>query len=145
PGCIGRHQLQGDKIRRKGRARQNNKKMRTIRVAPRESHGEGNLTFQQVNRVIQGTTLAGRKGMKHEITRFIIGAMRTEALETYLEEGALLIVGNREDAQWRAMDNRSGILITGGFGPAAGIMEKAESLGLPVISTSTDTFSVASV
>src|SRR5690625_3905029 len=36
----------------------------TIRVAPRESHGEGNLTFQQVNRVIQGTTLAGRKGMK---------------------------------------------------------------------------------
>lgn len=117
----------------------------TIRVAPRESHGEGNLTFQQVNRVIQGTTLAGRKGMKHEITRFIIGAMRTEALETYLEEGALLIVGNREDAQWRAIDNRSGILITGGFGPAAGIMEKAESLGLPVISTSTDTFSVASV
>ncbi|KKK35743.1 hypothetical protein WN59_02695 [Salinicoccus sediminis] len=117
----------------------------TIRVAPRESAGEGNLTFQQVNRVIQGTILAGRKGMAHEITRFIIGAMRTEALETYLEEGALLIVGNREDAQWRAMDNRSGILITGGFGPAAGIMEKAESLGLPVISTSADTFSVASV
>ncbi|WP_017549097.1 DRTGG domain-containing protein [Salinicoccus carnicancri] len=117
----------------------------TIRVAPRESAGEGNLTFQQVNRVIQGTILAGRKGMAHEITRFIIGAMRTEALETYLEKGALLIVGNREDAQWRAMDNRSGVLITGGFGPAAGIMEKAESLGLPVISTSADTFSVASV
>lgn len=117
----------------------------TIRVAPRESHGDGNLTFQQVNRVIQGTILAGRKGMNHEITRFIIGAMRTEALETYLEEGALLIVGNREDAQWRALGNRSGMLITGGFGPAAGIIERAESLGLPVISTSADTFSVASV
>ncbi len=39
--------------------------------------------------------------------------MRTDALETYLEEGALLIVGNREDAQWRALENHSGILITG--------------------------------
>ncbi|WP_411841983.1 DRTGG domain-containing protein [Salinicoccus sp. HZC-1] len=116
----------------------------TIRVAPRESHGDGNLTFNQVNRVIQGTILAGRKGMDREISRFIIGAMRTEALETYLEEGALLIVGNREDAQWRAMENGSGMLITGGFGPSRGIIEKAETLGLPVISTSADTFSVAS-
>lgn len=117
----------------------------TIRVAPRESHRDGDLTFKQVNRIIQGTILAGRKGMDHEITRFIIGAMRTEALETYLEEGALLIVGNREDAQWRALENRSGMLITGGFGPAAGIIEKAGDLDLPVISTSADTFSVASV
>ncbi len=117
----------------------------TIRVAPRESHGDGNLTFKQVNRVIQGTPLAGRSGMDREIKRFIIGAMRTEALETYLEEGALLIVGNREDAQWRALDNGSGMLITGGFGPSSGIIEKAEALGLPVISTSADTFSVASV
>ncbi|CAM2967804.1 DRTGG domain-containing protein [Salinicoccus roseus] len=117
----------------------------TIRVAPKEQYIEGNLSFEQVNRVIEGKVLAGAEGLDREISKFIIGAMRTDALETYLEEGALLIVGNREDAQWRALENHSGILITGGFGADAAILEKADALALPVISTTSDTFSVASI
>ena len=117
----------------------------TIRVAPKEQYIEGNLSFEQVNRVIEGKVLAGAEGLDREISKFIIGAMRTDALETYLEEGALLIVGNREDAQWRALENHSGILITGGFGADAATLEKADALALPVISTTADTFSVASI
>ena len=117
----------------------------TIRVAPKEQYIEGNLSFEQVNQVIEGKVLAGAEGLDREISKFIIGAMRTDALETYLEEGALLIVGNREDAQWRALENHSGILITGGFGADAATLEKADALALPVISTTADTFSVASI
>ncbi|TVT29694.1 CBS domain-containing protein [Salinicoccus cyprini] len=117
----------------------------TIRVAPKEEYIAGNLSFEQVNRVIEGKVLAGTGGLDREISKFIIGAMRTDALESYLEEGALLIVGNREDAQWRALENLSGILITGGFGADAEILKQAEALSLPVISTAADTFSVASL
>ena len=117
----------------------------TIRVAPKAQYIEGNLSFERVNQVIEGKVLAGAEGLDREISKFIIGAMRTDALETYLEEGALLIVGNREDAQWRALENHSGILITGGFGADAATLEKADALALPVISTTADTFSVASI
>ncbi|MHC0552214.1 DRTGG domain-containing protein [Salinicoccus sp. CNSTN-B1] len=116
----------------------------TIRVAPKEEYIEGKLSFEQVNRVIEGTVLAGSEGLDGEISRFIIGAMRTEALETYLEEGALLIVGNREDAQRKALENHSGILITGGFGADPKILERADAFKLPVLSTTSDTFTVAS-
>ncbi|GAA3724260.1 CBS domain-containing protein [Salinicoccus jeotgali] len=116
----------------------------TIRVAPKEEYIEGKLSFEQVKRVIEGTVLAGSEGLDGEISRFIIGAMRTEALETYLEEGALLIVGNREDAQRKALENHSGILITGGFGADPKILERADAFSLPVLSTTSDTFTVAS-
>lgn len=117
----------------------------TIRVASKESTREEKLTFKQVNNVIGGTVLAGGQGMDKEISRFIIGAMKTDALVTYLEESALLIVGNRENVQLKAMETRSGILITGGFDTNKEILDKADELSLPVISTDSDTFSVASI
>lgn len=117
----------------------------TIRVVRNEDHLEGHLTFNQVNRVIQGHVLTGNSYLEKEITRFIIGAMATEAMESYLEAGALLIVGNREEAQYFALRNGAGILITGGFGASKEILSQAEELKLPVISTSYDTFSVASI
>lgn len=117
----------------------------TIRVASKETTRDKNLTFKQVSNVIGGTVLAGKQGVDKEISRFIIGAMKTDALVTYLEEGALLIVGNREIVQLKALENHSGILITGGFGTNKEILDKAEELSLPVISTGSDTFSVASI
>lgn len=117
----------------------------TIRIIKREDHIVGNLTFEQVNRVIQGTVLTGAAYLNREISRFIIGAMRTEEIEKYLEDSAFLIVGNREDAQHRAINNGAGILITGGFRASREILDKAEASGVPVISTEHDTFSIASI
>lgn len=117
----------------------------TIRVARNEDHLEGHLTFDQVNRVIQGQVLAGAPFLDKEIKRFIIGAMATEAIESYLEAGVMLIVGNREEAQLAALNNGAGMLITGGFGTSKDILKQAETLKLPVISTSYDTFTVASI
>lgn len=117
----------------------------TIRVIRNEDHLDGHLTFNQVNRVIQGQVLTGTSFLEREITRFVIGAMAAEEIESYLESGAILIVGNREEAQYTAIENGAGILITGGFGASEEIIKRAEASKLPVISTSYDTFSVASV
>ncbi|SOC39201.1 predicted transcriptional regulator [Salinicoccus kekensis] len=117
----------------------------TIRVIKKEDHIVGDLTFDQVNRVIQGAVLTGRQYLDREISRFIIGAMRTEEIGKYLEDGAFLIVGNREDAQLRAINSGAGILITGGFGASPEILKKAEAHKVPVISTEHDTFSIASL
>lgn len=117
----------------------------TLRVVKKEDHLEGEMTFKQVNHVIQGSVLAGSSYLEQEISRFIIGAMRTEEIETYMEKSALLIVGNREEAQLTALNSGAGILITGGFGTERSILNLAEELKLPVISTSYDTFSVASI
>ncbi len=117
----------------------------TIRVIKKEDHIVGDLTFDQVNRVIQGTVLTGHQYLDREISRFIIGAMRTEEIDKYLEDSAFLIVGNREDAQLRAINSGAGILITGGFGASHEILKKAEARKVPVISTGHDTFTIASI
>ena len=51
--------------------------------------------FREVNRVIQGTVLAGEAYLDKEISRILIGAMQTDDIMKYLEPSGLLIVGNR--------------------------------------------------
>lgn len=115
----------------------------SIRVLKEEIQDVSNLSYQQVLSIIEGKILAGHHYMEQVIDRIIIGAMELDALTTYLEPGALLIVGNREDAQKEALETQSGILITGGFTTSNEILQLAEDKKLPVISTTFDTFTVA--
>ena len=79
------------------------------------------------------------------LNRFVIGAMKFEDMEKYLEPGNLLIVGNRKQAQEIAFQRNCAVLLTGGFMASPDIIELANQCELPLISTSYDTFSVASI
>lgn len=117
----------------------------TFRIVQREVKSHGKIMFREVNRVIQGTVLSGENHLDKEISRILIGAMQTEELEKYLEPKGLLIVGNREKSQRVALENGVGLLITGGFGTGEEILKLAEEKELPVISTTHDSFTCASI
>src|SRR5690606_29928015 len=56
-----------------------------------------------------------------------------------------LIIGNREKAYVTGLELGAGVLITAGFGVTDDVRRKADELELPVISSSYDTFTVASL
>lgn len=117
----------------------------TFRIVQREVKSHGKIMFREVNRVIQGTVLTGDNYLDKEISRILIGAMQTEDLVKYLEPSGLLIVGNREKSQRKALENGVGLLITGGFGTGEEILKLAKEKQLPVISTTHDSFTCASI
>jgi predicted transcriptional regulator len=71
--------------------------------------------------------------------------MQQEAMMRYIEPGNLLIVGNREKAHICALEQGAAVLITGGFDTSDEVKQLANVLHLPIISSSYDTFTVASM
>jgi predicted transcriptional regulator len=117
----------------------------TIRVEKKKRSNIHKLTFAEVVRIIDGVVLGGERGLNMPLGKFVIGAMEEDAMKRYIEPGSLLIVGNRNVAHAAALTLGAGVLITGGFEASPSIKELADKLGLPVISCSYDTFSVASM
>lgn len=117
----------------------------TVRIEKLEKRNLGTLTYGQVINIISGTLLGGRKGIHKTLNKFIIGAMTIDAMEKYINPGSLLIVGNREEAQRLALDNECAVLITGGFTCSEEIKKLANDKGLPIISSTHDTFTIASM
>lgn len=115
----------------------------SIRVIKHEIGNVEELTFEQIQHIINGQVISGQENLEKTVGRIIIGAMEIDALTEYLEAGALLIIGNREDAQQVALEHNTGLLITGGFGMSQKILEESRQKNLPVISTPFDTFTVA--
>lgn len=117
----------------------------TVRI---ESKARGNidkLTFREVVNMVDGTVLGGAAGLDKTLGKFVIGAMQQEAMVKYIEAGSLLIVGNRERAHGTALELGAGVLITGGFGTTPDVRRQADELALPLISSTYDTFTVASL
>jgi len=117
----------------------------TIRIEGREADLIDHLTFNEVIKVIDGEILGGRSGLNKKLNRFFIGAMTENAMLRYLSEESLMIIGNREHAQKISLERGAAVLITGGFDANQNIIDLANELELPLMSTSYDTFTVASM
>ena len=89
--------------------------------------------------------MGGERGLDKTLSRFVIGAMTIDAMKMYLSSGSLLIVGNREEAHRLALENDCAVLITGGFMCSQDIRDLANKKGLPVITSSYDTFTIATM
>ncbi|MGI6140248.1 MAG: DRTGG domain-containing protein [Caldicoprobacterales bacterium] len=120
-------------------------RMGTIRVEQDKKRGIERLTFAEAATMVDGTVLGGHRGLNKTLARFVIGAMTPDAMEKYLSSGSLLIVGNREEAFRLALEHDCAVLITGGFGCSEGIKQLADQKGLPVISSTYDTFTTATM
>ncbi len=117
----------------------------TVRVHGDPRTGSQELSFKEVARIVEGELLAGEEGSSENLKKFLIAAMELPAAASYIEAGNLVIVGNRHDIQEYALNHGAPVLVTGGFGVKREILDLAEKNGLPVISTSYDTFSTAAL
>lgn len=117
----------------------------TVRIEKVEKKSIEALTYGEVINIIDGTLLGGKDGIHKTLHKFVIGAMTIDAMEKHITPGCLLIVGNREEAQRLALENESGVLITGGFGCSDEIKKLACEKCLPIIASTYDTFTIASM
>jgi predicted transcriptional regulator len=117
----------------------------TVRIEKVEKKNIETLTYAEVVNIVGGSILGGKDGIYKTLDKFLIGAMTLDAIEGYLSENCLFIVGNREEAQKLALQHNSGVLITGGFDCRQEIKNLANEKSLPIISSAYDTFTIASM
>ncbi len=117
----------------------------TVRIEKVEKRDIERLTYAEVVSIVDGMVLGGRKGLDKTLSRFVIGAMTIDAMKKYLSSGSLLIVGNREEAHRLALENDCAVLITGGFSCSQEIRDLADAKELPVITSTYDTFTIATM
>lgn len=117
----------------------------TVRVEKIEKKQIEKLTFAEVVNIVDGTILGGRNGLHKTLNKFLIGAMEIQNIKQYIEPGSLLIVGNRIEAHRVALENGAAVLISGGFGTRDDIIKIADELELPIISSTYDTFTIATL
>lgn len=117
----------------------------TIRIEKKKKENIERLTFAEVVNIVDGVVLGGRGGLHKTLTKFVIGAMQLDDMKRYIDKGSLLIVGNRLKAHEIAVSEGAAVLVTGGFDATEDVKRLADELNLPVISTSYDTFTVATM
>ncbi len=117
----------------------------TVRVGKQHRYRIDQLTFRDVVMIVDGEVLGGQAGLDTPLHKFVIGAMELDDMMKYIDAGSLLIVGNREGAHRLALEQGSGVLVTGGFHASDDIRELADASQLPVITSGYDTFTVASM
>lgn len=117
----------------------------TIRIERKKKENIEKLTYAEVVNIVDGQVLGGRAGLHKTLNKFVIGAMKLEAMMRYTEAGNLLIIGNRTNAHELALREGAAVLITGGFDTDESVKKLADELQLPIISSSYDTFTVATL
>lgn len=117
----------------------------TIRIEKKLKKNIEKLTFAEVVEIIEGDVLGGATGLSHVLNKFVIGAMEVSAIERYVTPGSLMIVGNRVNVQKLALENGAAVLITGGFDTTKEIADLADKYELPILRTTYDTFTVATM
>lgn len=117
----------------------------TVRVEKKPRNISDQLSFGDVVDIVEGHVLGGGEGLDKTLHKYVIGAMKIDAMARYIDAGSLLIVGNRDNAHSLALEQGAGVLITGGFGTSREVKALADKLALPIISSRHDTFTVASM
>lgn len=117
----------------------------TIRIEKKKKENIERLTFAEIVNIVDGQVLGGKTGLHKTLTKFVIGAMKLDDMMRYTDAGSLLIVGNRTQVHEHALNAGAAVLITGGFDTTDANKQLANELELPIISTSYDTFTVATM
>jgi len=117
----------------------------TIRIELKKKEHFERLTFAEVVNIVDGQVLGGKSGLYKTLNKFVIGAMKLEDMMRYVEPSNLLIVGNRFKVHEAALYAGAAVLITGGSDVLESTKKLADELELPIISTSYDTFTVATM
>jgi predicted transcriptional regulator len=120
-------------------------KVGTIRIEGVKERQIEDLTLREVSQIVEGIVICGFESLDQSPNKFIIAAMELDAMERYLEDNALCIVGNRHDAQVKALQQGSPLLITGGLEPEDDVIILAREKHLAIIQSPYDTFAVTTM
>ena len=90
-------------------------------------------------RALRGRVLVeGRRPLGN---RVLVGAMQAETMADYIEPGCLVVLGDREDAQLKAIESgAAALVITGDLLVSARTLAAAKQQGVMIISTAHNTF-----
>ncbi|TMD33423.1 MAG: putative manganese-dependent inorganic diphosphatase [Chloroflexi bacterium] len=90
-------------------------------------------------RALRGRVLVeGRRPLGN---RVLVGAMQAETMADYIEPGCLVVLGDREDAQLKAIESgAAALVITGDLLVSARTLAAAKQQGVMIISTAHHTF-----
>ena len=90
-------------------------------------------------RALRGRVLV--EGRRLLGNRVLVGAMQAETMADYIEPGCLVVLGDREDAQLKAIESgAAALIITGDLLVSARTLTAAKQQGVMVISTAHHTF-----
>ena len=117
----------------------------TIRIERKSKENFEKLSFGEIVKIIEGEVYGGSEGLDKILNRFVIGAMTEDAMTLYIHPESLVIIGNRKEAQLLALEQGAAVLITGGFTASDELIRRSDELAIPVIGTTYDTFTVASL
>jgi predicted transcriptional regulator len=117
----------------------------TVKIDKVEKKSIEVLNYKEVVNMVDGTILGGNNGIYKTLNKFVIAAMTCDAAKKYISPGCLVIVGNREDIQKISLFNNCAVLIVGGFGCTDFIKQLADEKQMPVISSSYDSFTIATM
>ena len=97
------------------------------------------LNRDNLVRVLRGRILV--EGRRQLGNRVLVGAMQPETMADYIEQGCLVVLGDREDAQLKAIEaGAAALVITGDLLVSARTLTAAQKQGVMVISTAHHTF-----
>jgi predicted transcriptional regulator len=117
----------------------------TVRIEKKQKKNIERLTFAEVVNIVEGTVLGGKEGLHKTLSKFVIGAMEVDAMLRYIDRDSLMIVGNREQVHKISLEHGAAVLITGGFDTTDEVKMLADKLQLPIISSTYDTFTIATL
>ena len=115
----------------------------TVRVAVKGQKVANRLTFGKLAEIANADVLGGLAGLEVEFSKFVISAMQRESFKRYLSPNGLVIVGDRKEIQNLALREQNAVLVTGGFDVDQEVVNYANQLGIPLLRTAYDTFTVA--
>ena len=111
-----------------------------------DSHilAEANTQYQNIVNTLDGQLIVGDAESHFSKGKVVVAASSPEMMETFIEDGDLVILGNRYEVQLCAIElNASCIIVCRGVQISRTIKKLAEERGVVVISTPHDTFTAS--
>lgn len=111
-----------------------------------DSHilADANTQYQNIVNTLDGQLIVGDAESHFSNGKVVVAASSPEMMETFIEDGDLVILGNRYEVQLCAIElNASCIVVCRGVQISRTIKKLAEERGIVVISTPHDTFTVS--
>jgi manganese-dependent inorganic pyrophosphatase len=103
-----------------------------------------NTQYRNIVETLEGRMLVGSEEEYYNRGKVLIAAANPDLMEDYIEEGDLVILGNRYESQLCAIEMHAGcIIVCEGAKVSITIRKLAEEHGCVVISTPHDTFTAA--
>ena len=111
-----------------------------------DSHilANANTPYKNIVETLEGTMVTGDLEGIYNTGKVLIAAGSPDTMENYIEEGDLVILGNRYESQFCAIEmNAKCIIVSAGATVSSTIKKLAQERGCNIIQTSYDTFTVA--